>query len=113
MSHTPGPWESDRHIVGWELGRNPGIAVWGPWIDRTRSPVCLVSPDTTEFDPMYGHGGSLNPEADAALIAAAPELLEALRAALEYVDPEGPVDTKPAERVRALAEAAIAKAEGR
>jgi len=52
-------------------------------------------------------------EANAHLIAAAPELYEACRIALEYWHSDHPNDTVAGEEARAKIEAALAKAEGR
>jgi hypothetical protein len=65
--HTPGPWEIDR---GWHL------------YERDRYYKIVAGWD-------YPHGFSLSAfmnEADACLIAAAPDLLEALKAVLAVAD---------------------------
>lgn len=59
MSHTPGPWKA---------GSNGGT--WG---------VCRVSGS----EPVVWKMGGIPHEADARLIAAAPELLEACKALLD------------------------------
>lgn len=107
MSHTPGPWKvkSDYNVfgVGGRLVANSG-----------------------------GHSGSVRPEeiheenkANARLIAAAPELLEACKALLLALDGDGEMagilDTtdgyygwgQVTKDIRDAAYAAIAKAEGR
>ena len=61
-THTPGPWrlvENDRY--GWRVEA-------GSLADDTQENICV---------PCYGRPGKLD-EANARLIAAAPELLEAL-----------------------------------
>ena len=62
--HTPGMWET---------GEDVGEAV--------RCYVTTESRDICRCETMYGDA-----EANARLIAAAPELLEALKAMVEYVD---------------------------
>lgn len=56
-SHTPGPW----HVHGGEIGPSP---------DETIAVVCALS----------GNDGDMEEEANARLIAAAPDLLAALEA---------------------------------
>lgn len=103
--HTPGPWHVARGLYGDE----DGCTVWGPKGDEGGSPkVCNV-------DGVY------SPEADARLIAAAPELLAALESASGYllnakIDLEtgAPKRTaiKTIEGGLARVRAAIVKAEG-
>jgi hypothetical protein len=93
--HTPGPWRVDtmRHSAKSEVFVIPG--------------VCVVTGATTEADS----------EANARLIAAAPELLAVLREIAEHM----PVSAPPSQRdianlqraVMPRARAAIARAEGR
>lgn len=91
--HTPKPWE-------WS-----GLQLLGDCSDDSCSPVLIAQGDP--FDPS---------EADKALIASAPELLEALKEIVQFndacerdegvgFDPQGPMMTK--------ARAAISRAEGR
>jgi len=93
--HTPGPWEAESDLSVWALGG--GIKVAG---------AC-------------GTGGGLTAEdhANARLIAAAPELLTALRELRDECDAaQGPELRQCGSAWRALmesADAAIAKAEGR
>lgn len=96
-AHTPGPWTMREHPTEYGLYR-----VFGP---TRRSAVAVVVESTDEH------------EADARLIAAAPELLDALR---EYMSqfgqgldahglPYGPSQAEADRKARAV----IAKAEGR
>ena len=62
--HTPGPWRSEPCY-------RSGYTVWG---GTDAVPVCVV--DTQDDE---GRFGTIKNEADARLIAAAPELLEALK----------------------------------
>lgn len=82
---TPGPWETDKGSVhGW--------TVYGPAVDEYADPGELA---------VIAEGMR---EGDAHLIAAAPDLLLAVKALLHGDD---------AKKARALAEAAVARAEGR
>lgn len=65
MTHTPGPWKKE------------GLKV----IAGTRGTICVC--------PVVSLGGVFNVEANAHLIAAAPEMLEALKALLD-------IDNSPA-----------------
>jgi len=71
----------------------------------------IIAMDGTLVVGMYDYedGGVCTGEADARLIAAAPELLEALKYIVAW-SPDG--DKWNAERARDMARAAIAKAEG-
>ena len=73
------------------------------WHLHNKTTYCeLRGSDTTSSDPFT--------DADANLLKAAPELLEALKATLVYLNPT----TKPApEELHKMVDAAIAKAEGR
>jgi hypothetical protein len=68
MTHTPGPW---MHIPA---GRS-GYAICAP---STGSVVTTADED--------GRYGVIDSEQDALLIAAAPEMLEALKAALPHIE---------------------------
>ena len=89
-THTPGPW------VVTPLGEFGNITVSG----RNGEPVAMCGTEAIEGG---GNGREVD-ETNASLIAAAPELLEALRA---FIDNDGP-DPEECER---MARAAIAKAE--
>jgi len=96
-THTPGPWHTETlgHTVRVVSGRPAD----GPYGDDV-----IVIGDL--HDPTK--------RADASLIAAAPELLDALRDLLGTPGPYAkPRTLSDAARVRAKAEAAIRKAEGR
>lgn len=88
MSHTPAPWT---------LIRDP---------EPDDGPGCFYYLDGPETD--YD-GGFL--AADARLIAAAPELLEALKVMLKSARPH-PVEHPSMTRAWRLAESVVAKAEG-
>ena len=108
--HTPGPWSYDGHGINCaaELyDMNAGIGFKGERIAKTCLNYDFNSPDRDRAI------------ADSNLIAAAPELLEALR---ECVTDDGAhcFNSNKAENMRArlnaissVARAAIAKAEGR
>lgn len=99
--HTPGPWEP----------------TFNPKRDNTE--VCSImdmggDPDTGYVADVYrNYVGSKIPEseyqANARLIAAAPELLEALEAML---DERGALCREPENEAETIALAAIAKAKG-
>lgn len=100
--HTPGPWTAIRNYAFWEVqpvnGGEEGI------------PFCVG--DVCASEP--GDPDSGRQEANARLIAAAPDLLEALKELrLEYHHILGTDSTKRQHAINARAEAAIAKAEGR
>lgn len=94
--HTPGPWNVE-HPYG-----EPGVYV--------------ASPNTGLVAKLYAPDAPANIEANAHLIAAAPELLSALREVMRFAD--GKQHTKDAQTgesvgvVWAKARAAIFKAEG-
>ena len=85
MTHTPGPWRRYRDRTG-RVSKIEG---------RGRR-VCTFQPS------------DLNAEANASLIAAAPELLEALKR-LEY---QSELSLESADPARVAARKAIAKARG-
>jgi len=119
MTHTPGPWSVGFDANSWEDG---GVSV----LADGRGMVCSI---TNKLNGLYqdsaGDGSLLTPrtighqEANARLIAAAPEMLAALRAARDdlsdllevaHLTDEGEADTT---EVLDQVIAAIAKAEGR
>jgi hypothetical protein len=108
-SHTPGPWHWDSDPVK------------GDPTGRIRYRVCTTGKTITQVYYSSFEGGHTNAVADAKLIAAAPDLLEALKKAAseleQYVDfqqksdyLEYAADTqKKLDAINAI----IAKAEGR
>lgn len=98
--HTPGPWQLAEKYNCCDVR-----AVDGPYVASSNASAAI------RWDVK---------EANARLIAAAPELLEALNALLDadlYADGEGVcfikhADTDSGERAVKMARAAIAKAEG-
>ena len=86
--HTPGPWIVDALRYGYDISAPEAR--------------CLI---TTSSDPKMVWG-AIGREADARLIAAAPELLEALESLLAQVEQYGHKPECDAAR------AAIAKAKG-
>ena len=105
--HTPGPWFSD------------GIYIWAPRDERREGTAMVADmPLSFEDDAAHlarirgvGRGATIEEQkANAALIAAAPELLEALREIREACC--SGMGNLPAADV-ARAQAAIEKAEGR
>lgn len=103
-AHTPGPWTVDRQITHWHGGPGcgvPALAILQQADDMICRPVAWVHP--------YLYFG--DPTADATLIAAAPELLAALKPFVEGSFLHGGPNCTCA--VCDHGRAAIAKAEGR
>jgi len=94
-THTPGPWLTADF--------NAGTMVY---VERPETAETKADPDVCHVYPM-GFGER---EANARLIAAAPELLEALRVVVRILELAHCVDCKC--KVCSIARAAIAKAEG-
>ena len=97
--HTPGPWAADMEPT--DDGQIYVYPAKYPEYDNDRKDICDV----------HAYHGSEQRDANAALIAAAPELLEALNEILHCIE-MGAGD----ERWNAACEAArarVAKAEGR
>jgi hypothetical protein len=99
MSHTPGPWhwEADQEPIDPRTFKSPGY--YGN--------PSLVAGDDYPDDFVIGcdeYQIYLKPE-DALLIAAAPDLLSALKECVEFIG-------DPAIRAFHVARAAVAKAEG-
>lgn len=89
--HTPGPWWAEHHIAG------------------APNSVCVTEDDgAARTIASIPNGAQSNTDANAALIAAAPDMYEALREILaadtEYIEAAITLDS---------ARAALAKAEGR
>jgi hypothetical protein len=91
-NHTPGPWRKEAHGDGWHILGN-------------------IGPEKTTVYVATAHGMRPN---DACLIAAAPELLEALQGLVRYAEAVGYTagmgKTQKARLDAALA--AVAKATG-
>lgn len=95
--HTPGPWELKIHSPTYVEEKTKF------WITNKGLQDCFVA--TWESFDGYNHHRM---EADARLIAAAPDLLEALCKLAELYDAMG----APRGPCRIIADAAIAKATG-
>jgi len=100
--HTPGPWTAADN--SWEFS-----TVYGS--DGKAVALCRISDDVTE--ETQSHFEAIN-EANARLIAAAPDLLTAWQRLLEYCDESdgsqyGTISTS---LIRVLVKDAIAKATG-
>ena len=85
-AHTPGPWKEKRKLAIYSSDDEP---------------ICTVFPAETEGQSA----------ADARLVAAAPDLLSALRGAVGYAEMEGGFCDPPAWYI--FAKNAIDRAEGR
>jgi hypothetical protein len=101
--HTPGPWrrEKYRDSENYSLtivADNPYGDKWGTWA----------------VAHAHGWGGDDHhqSEANARLIAAAPDLLEALLVALRFVEDDGSYKKGYVQKCEAQCRAAIAKALG-
>jgi hypothetical protein len=94
IKHSPGPWHRDDLLA---LNGRPVIA-------RTTGRI----PISANTDDWLGYDGE--DEANAYVIAAAPELLEALEAASDWIDAQL---GEPRLEIQAKVQAAIAKATGR
>ncbi len=94
MAHTPGPWET------WDRGQTWAIAS-----EKEDHPDWMSGPGT------YIVAEGITREANAHLIAAAPNLLEACKAALYGVVDRGGPDGLSQNEVVDYLTAAIAKAE--
>jgi hypothetical protein len=98
--HTPGPWHWDSDPVkGDEHG-------------RIRYRVCTVGQTITQVYHSSYEGGLTRAEADARLIAAAPDLLATLRDVLGWIPDGGAWHTDAPMQSVAKARAAISKATG-
>jgi hypothetical protein len=107
MAHTPGPWDwgphSDELVGRYEVNAGEG---------RQRAHICECHSNRQQTRKVADEEAAAN----ARLIAAAPELLEALQSLIDLSDDgslhiEGSIATE--DPVITAARAAIAKAEGR
>ena len=88
--HTPGPWEWDEYYTGLDGANGQGVLIY------------------SDYEGMSIHGETVaQAESNAHLIAAAPELLEALEKARQWMEDCGAQYRFPPE-----IDAAIAKAKG-
>jgi len=103
MKHTPGPWIA--HPCPPDVNKG-NFWIAGPLTLDGYSDIAEINTVTTR-----GHDET---KANAFLMAAAPELLEACKAALNFLDYIPPSDKKWSKvEVLDMLDAAIAKAEGR
>lgn len=101
IKFTPGPWDID-----FDVDQSPSI-----WIEaKSNVGVCKIEP--CSYDDGLGHRLTDEDWANARLIAAAPELLVALRAIVTAAELHG-ADSVVFFEARNQALEAIAKAEGR
>lgn len=94
-AHTPGPWFWSRGIDDWELVGAGAERVLFCWSDKTKWKCGLVVGENIK-------------QADARLIAAAPDMYEALKEMVRVADANG-IDAHYARAVNS-ARAALAKA---
>ena len=106
--HTPGPWVSS------EVNQLGSPVVVGFTVTAGRASVAKIAHRLSGFSAAPPNEAA---EANARLIAAAPELLDALKAFVEAMAAVNPLDPADLPRRMGLlvpaARAAIAKAEGR
>lgn len=106
--HTPGPW-----VVGGESGNDSEAEFI---VTKDESRTIAWTTNTFDADADDGYGSEVITEEDRAngrLIAAAPELLEALKSVVDQLEGIGIPDWHGAEGLcLESAKAAIAKAEG-
>lgn len=106
MPHTPGPWVAQRD---WESVFSPDPEELEFYMKR---PITAIRSLTADKDVALCHDlFEFNPD-DARLMAAAPELLEALEELLHAPDLDEVEDFAPLYRAITKAHAAIAKAKG-
>lgn len=93
MNHTPGPWKFDKSCDGFRTVSNGSLT------------ICTVG--ETDLFPQV--------ENDALLIAAAPELLEALQNCIEWLDRTGESVSEGGKEYEYVTKAreAITKAKGK
>lgn len=101
-AHTPGSWETNVDDFG---ASNTGGAYVGVYDDFGKTLAHVLCRD------IVGSGGENPYAANARLIAAAPDLLEALEAALSYIEGEEIVMGSPCATGN-IVRAAIARAKG-
>lgn len=101
-THTPGPWKS----YALASGNSGQYAVHGAIGTINEATIATV---TFDLGPNTLRKQNANAEANATLIAAAPELLGALRQVRSWLLSGIPENTYPLQWI----DAAIAKAEGR
>jgi len=97
MSYTPGPWKVTKLL-------RDGIVVWKEGYE-------IRTPDY-DVAAWVQHGAPIRKEADARLIAAAPDLLEACEAANETWNDNAPGPGLTERQAIAKLQAAIRKARG-
>lgn len=98
-SHTTGPWEADQSYISAE----GDFLIFAP-----KDRYCYVAKV-----PVRECGNKEIARANASLIAAAPELLDACRAAIDEAEDVGGGDVRIKTEIVDLILQAIAKAEGR
>ncbi len=102
--HTPGPWTADRMFLGNSKDRRSGFTVNGPDAEPLPVRICDI-----RCSPEAGFAVS---EANARLIAAAPDLLGALNSMLRAFEYGKATSFAEWEMSADFARAAIAKAKG-
>jgi len=101
MRHTPGPWTVDHD--GDYIG---GPTAEGPWVVIGGGNHKAADEELEQDGDRYG----VQRKADAHLIAAAPDLLVALKKALDHIDY---IATEDWVELHGLMNSAIEKAEGK
>mgnify|MGYP001220108593 FL=1 len=114
FGHTPAPWNIDAHagqcIVDGRLKSTPGpwVIERATWNRKLYFHICGFS------GPTFDQSNAENADGDARLIAAAPEMLEALQAIQDAFHADVPNEHRAAHIGRAImsSKTAIAKAKG-
>jgi len=94
--HTPGPWK---------------VSIFGD-IETEKTDEYGIAIRRIAYDEGCLGGGNEEDQANARLIAAAPELLEACKAVVKWAEVFGPITSENIEPFIQQCGAAIAKAEG-
>lgn len=95
--YTPGPWKAVSDV------KNAGCLLVNPAVEsKLGTPICRID--------LYSDAKNDQRQANASLIAAAPELLEALQSVLAWC--HSPTDTRTTSDIEDIVVSAIAKARG-
>ena len=108
MTHTPGPWKYETRIQRGTYSQPVKGSPIRYYVTGPRPSPNFAEPIICHLGPTYERA-----EADARLIAVAPELLEALKKIVAWHDCFPPTSGEEDLPIISQARAAIAQAEGR